>query len=165
MKIKTQATFLKQDNNEKSETQFEASPLLETNNLSSDRSQDQTEHQLMQAELEHLKQNNTMQEEMYASQLNQFMSHIKEERVEQGRLRSSLMDYIKENRVLRQLLQNARKKKYQTCNKCTILMDEVKKTQQESKFYQELYQGKKNQLETISHKFQTKLDRLKKNYR
>lgn len=48
----------------------------------------------------------------YQSQINQFMDLLKQERLEQTRLRASIMESIRENKVLRQKLQEEYKRKF-----------------------------------------------------
>lgn len=57
----------------------------------------------------------------YQSQISQFMEHIREERNEQARLRTSLLDSITENKGLRAKLQSEYKKQFDACKSCITL--------------------------------------------
>ena len=69
------------------------------------------------------------------------MDHLKEERNEQARLRTSLIDSIKENKGLRQKLQNEYKKQFDACSSCSSLKQKLRKCQDEAEYIQELYYG------------------------
>lgn len=90
------------------------------------------------------------------------MDLLKEERLEQTRLRASIMDSIRENKSLRQKLQAEYKKKFQVCNSCMSLKQKLRKSIEEAELTQELYFSQKTLFNEESHKLRVKLNDMRK---
>ena len=148
-----------------SQTDTDSTMILETNKWvkpsASDEPQLSKQVIKLQEELKQRIQQSRDQEIAYGSQMAQLMELLKEERLEQARLRESLMDSIKDKKNLRQKLQDEYKKQFQDCTNCVSIKKKLKKSQEEADFNQELYFSQKTQYNEECHKYRVSLNEMR----